>query len=178
MTPLIRALLPLAALCTLCASCSSEPSERPESPVEIADTRDEPPGDFTLSVVVYSTAPSTPTTAPARRPARYIVEPDWLLRAAVGPGCTETTYPAGVRQLTRAELGELWKLCQSAGLTSDNTEGRLRSPTQFDAPTRGTTYLISVTESQHRRTFAFETGATAPQRKLIEQLAKLSWQSK
>lgn len=176
----MKRLLAIALLGTLagCVEQTDPLAEAQAAPVaaavvNVTDTRDVPPGDFSVSVTVFNPS-SRPNTPPFRRPARYILAPDWVLRVAIGPGCTEQTYPPAIRTLRAAEVEEVWKLVRDAGLTTEGTPGRIATTADFHAPDRGTSYLVSTRADEVRRSFAYDPGNPAT-RRLIEKLASLSW---
>lgn len=142
----------------------------------VTDTREIPPADFSLSITVYSPA-ARPNTPAYRRPARYIFAPDCVLRVAIGPGCTEQTYPPPIRTLNSSEIRTIWLLTRDAALTSDTSPSRISTGASYTPPDRGTGYLVSTRAGEQSRTFALDP-ANAPTRRLIEHLAKLSWNAR
>lgn len=92
---------------------------RPEGAGESRTASAMPPDDFWVSATVLGpvrTASATNALTRALRPGRYVVEPDRGLRAALGVGAMETSFPPQTRLLTRTEFAELWTLVNSAGL--------------------------------------------------------------
>lgn len=81
--------------------------------------RAEPPGDFALAVTVVAppALARQPDAPPGLRPARYVVQPDWVLRAGLSPAdATPDAYPGRVRQLSREQVVALWVGLRDAGL--------------------------------------------------------------
>ncbi len=108
---------------------------------------DLPPARFALSITVLDMTGRSPTAAASRgtptwgRPARYVVESDWLLRSAVGPKVTPaglvpplpTDYPPITRQLGHEQAAALWGLVKSSGVMDGSAGRRVsREPDVFD----------------------------------------------
>ncbi len=106
-----------AGTMVLLAGCGS--TARPEGAGDARMVSAMPPDDFWVSATVLGpvrTASATSALARALRPGRYVVEPDRGLRAALGVGAMETSFPPQTRLLTRTEFAELWTLVNGAGL--------------------------------------------------------------
>lgn len=141
-----------------------------------ATDRAEPPRDFALAVTVYAPADRTATaTRPAAtRPARYLLEPDGLLRVALGPGAGDATYPDATRTLTSTQVAALWNDVRGGPWLSPDAPGRIGSTQTFVPPPGQTVYLITVTGDGQRRSFTADPrdrGASA----IVNRLAALSW---
>lgn len=134
------------------------------------------PPDFSVSVTVL--APDSAASGPrSLRPARYILEPDAVLRAAVGPGTSVTTFPPPMRQLTPAQVDELWRLVMEAGyLQSDpllaSGDGETRQP-KAAVPTA----VLYIAGQGERRTIEqqLESASAVHTRILVDHLAELAW---
>lgn len=140
---------------------------------------DVPPPDFAVSVTVADRArPATAAERPrALRAARYIVEPDGLLRASVGPGSLTSTFPPPMRQLSAAQMTELWGLVSGAGyLRLDPATQSADAETVATAVTRPTA-MIYVAGNEARRSLQvpLETAQGEPARSLVDRLAELAW---
>lgn len=150
----------------------------------------EPPTDFALGATVLRPVPlalgaGVRTAGPglqlAERPARYLVEPDAVLRAAVGPGASETTYPARTRQLTRDQWAALWKEFRAMSLAdSDHPAVAGRAPTIDEAAELSggrTTWVITFAAAGDRRTLVIHEGGEGEDeaRRIVERLAGLAW---
>ena len=84
----------------------------------ITPGRDGRPG-YAVSYPVLNTSGSgvdTRTLPLSLRPARYVLEPDWVLRTGVGAGSRETYYPFQTRQLNAAQVDRLWNALVKSGL--------------------------------------------------------------
>lgn len=140
------------------------------------------PSDFWIAVTVMGPLREGGAAALPRsqRPGRYIIEADWILRAALGPGARPDVFPAQTRQLTQAQMYDLWRLLQSTGLS--NTESPLRSFLEPDAKAlAGRTVYIVVWHARGRhRTLLIEGESGDPQaiaeaRKITDAIAALAW---
>lgn len=157
-------------------------AQRQPAPERAADIGEALPGDLTISVTVFSEHEDPELIARLerwRRPARYIVEADWLLRAALGPGARESTFPTGTRQLTREDVEGLWRTLRGGGLLRIDHPARVGSVERVGAPPLGTTALVQVVHHGRvdSRRISMETGdadALAASA-LVDQLAALSW---
>lgn len=162
------------------AACSSTPTVRPEpEPVVLPDAA---PDDFALSVTVLG-----PATEPAefdatprpQRPARYIVEPDGILRAAIGPGATPRVYPGQTRQLDAGQVQRLWRLAVGTGLLDGGTLSRIDNTETFFPGRERTTALVYVRQGGVGSHFAVRLpvgDAESPGvAQLVDQLAELAW---
>jgi len=140
------------------------------------------PSDLAIGVTVFS-----PETDPARiqflerwaRPARYIVEPDGVLRAATGPGVTTRVFPPRLRELNPAQMSRLWRLAREVGLTRDGHPDAIVSADTFEPSYRETEAVISVIARGELRVAAIALDSTTPEasaaRALVDRLAELSW---
>lgn len=171
---LIR-LIPIL-LAALLAACSGSPTVTPQ----YEPPPDERPEDFTLAVTVLTPRELLRVDLPrSLRPARYIIEADGALRAAVGPGAGATTFPPRTRQLTAREFDGLWRQLRETALLDPGHPARVSDPeTVTRAPDR-TTALIYVSFEGTRRTLRVlldrsSEDAVAAER-LVDRLAELAW---
>ncbi|MCA9303281.1 MAG: hypothetical protein KC996_04090 [Phycisphaerales bacterium] len=133
---------------------------------------DTAPGDFVLAATVF-TPPQEHPDSPASVPARYIVEPDATLRAAVGPGSSPVIYPSPTRTLTSEQFARLWTLAHAIPLDTDDARS-INSPENFSPPADTPSFLIEFRANESQQAFAFP--ANHPQaRALIDALADLAW---
>jgi len=130
------------------------------------------PGDFVLAVTVFAPPQAEPET-PVGVPARYILEPDATLRAAVGPGSSPSTYPNPTRTLSSAQLDRVW--AQLRLLDLDPSAARpIVSPETFNAPAERGVLLIELRIDQNQHAYAIDP--SNPQaRALVQSLADLAW---
>lgn len=160
-------------LSLLLAACSAGPSR---SPAQAAMRGDEPPEDFVIGVTVLGPAP-TDSTARATRPARYIVQPDWILHAVQGPA-TDRTFPGQTRQLTHDQAQRLWWDLRDSGLLDPaRTTGASPVP---DGPLGAPVYLISYSVGGTKRVLMIDAAKAPPDdaaaaRRLTDRLAALAW---
>lgn len=160
--------------------CSSRPAIRPEpEPVVLPDRA---PDDFTLSVTVLgpaNQADEVDDTPRPQRPARYLVEPDGVLRAAVGPGATPRVYPRQTRQLDAAQVERLWRLVANTGLLDGASLTRIDNTETFFPNRSRPTALVYVRQGGEDSHFAVrlpvgdaESGEVL---RMIDELAALAW---
>lgn len=138
------------------------------------------PPDFALSMSIHPPSratgsdaargvPAAPGNAaaasePLEQPAWYLVEPDGRLRASPGVRTAKTPVPGIVRQLSAAEVRELWSTVRASGLTPGSA-GMLAGETGSArtgakdlperAPERPTAILFVAGEGE-RRTFEID----------------------
>lgn len=143
---------------------------------------DEMPADFTLSITVV--APGVDETAlttltRAEKPARYIVEPDSVLRAASGPGATPMVFPGQTRTLNEAQLRRIWRLVRETGLLDSGSITQIPTTETFFPPPGRSTALISITANGQVRAFAVRLPVGDPPSvattQLIDAVAELAW---
>ncbi len=162
-----RPLAALACVLALTACVSSRPTDRP-----LPDAR---PADFALGLTVYT--PEGAVRRPGQRAARYVVEPDGRLGAAVGQGASVTVRPEMARQLTDAQRDRLWDMVRATGFDAVSPALRLSSPETFDSPSGRRVYLVEITADGTRRAVAMPEGEpeTEPFIDLADALADLAW---
>lgn len=166
-----RVLPPLILLLVGCASA-------PKRPVDL----DHAPPDFALGVTVFSPAgEASEIDAQPRplRPARYIVEPDRVLRAAIGPGSSPAVYPRQTRRLDAHQADRLWLLVVESGMLESDAASRIDSVDTFLPARTRTVASISITcaGSTHHHAVRLPSGDEESQGvlTLVDQLADLAW---
>lgn len=182
-TSIILAVVVLFSGFLVGAGCASQRQAR----FDAAMASEAPPPDFWISVAVVKAPADTGSRAAAylrmpaaRRPARYIVEADRVLRAAVGSGSAEETFPTETRRLTQAEFDSIWNQLRRSPLTAAEHPARVgRAPTPSSVGA-ATVYVVSYSAGGDRRTLAIEVepnaGPNAAEAgKLVEHLAGLAW---
>jgi hypothetical protein len=157
---------------------------------ERAAASGEPPADFALSATVLRPVPLAWAAGvrvaggPAKvseRPARYMVEADSVLRAALGPGASDETFPPRTRQLTRAEREQLWRELTATPLVDADHPARAgRAPTIDEAAQASggrTTWVIEFSGAGRRQTLVIHEGGEGETeaRGLVDSLARLAW---
>lgn len=130
------------------------------------------PGNFVLAVTVFVPPQAEPESS-VSVPARYILEPDSTLRAAVGPGSSPSTYPSPTRTLSASQTERVWALLRSLDL-SPSTARPIVSPETFNAPAERGVILIELRIDQNQHAYAIDP--SNPQaRALVQSLADLAW---
>jgi hypothetical protein len=160
-------MLLLMLACAL-GACQSAPD-----PLEIQQA----PEDFTIDVTVQG-PPDTQETR-ARRPGRYIVEPDAILRAGVGAGVSVNYYPPQTRQLTRAEVERLWRLVRDSALLDENNPDQIHPGLPFSPiQLRPTAHIAIIFEGErydYRVLLDAQTPSAESAEGLVDHLAALAW---
>lgn len=146
----------------------------------VASVQVDVPSDFSLGVTVFGgtgTAARVQAQAvAARRPARYVLEPGRVLRAASGPDLNARTVPPIVRSLSPEQVADVYAIARSAGLLVPRHGATVPTPANYSPPagrTGGTT-LISYTSGGRQASLALPAGDAAV-RPLVERLAALAW---
>ncbi len=171
------------------SACSQSPR-----PVEAADTRAAPPSatppdDFWLSITILGpvrTSPAAYAILPrSLRPGRYIVEPDRVLRVALGTGAKDAYFPPQTRQLTRLEFAELWQVAAGAGGAGFLDAGHPNAANgngEVDPETieGKTVYVISTHGAARRQLIVLETDpecgpACEKAKSVVEWMAGKAW---
>jgi len=169
----------LLAVGAAVGGCAGSPMEDDAPGASASATRSRPT-DFTLAVTVRGTSParaarggSPAPVPPGLRPARYVIEADGVLRAALGPGANDETFPAATRRLDPADLDRLWAIVARAGWLDADPQGVGWGALGPDVPTTGTTIAVSGRGAQR---MILATRGDASARALAEALAGLAWQ--
>ncbi|MBX9640536.1 MAG: hypothetical protein K2X97_12625 [Mycobacteriaceae bacterium] len=167
------------------SAVATRPVRPPPAPVALTSV---PPADFSLAVSVISPQGlRTRNLLPHQRAARYIVEPDWVLRAAVGrelsrvtwmsPGGADRTLPGFTRQLSQGQMERLWSAVGSSGvLGSEHPTGD--SPASLSPPRDRLVYIVSCTAGGRRSWAVLDelAGNTDAAEPLVRELAGLAFQ--
>lgn len=150
------------------------------TPARGVGTPDKPPADFALSVTVF--APSMrvagepePKRDPATTPARYILEPDGTLRAAVGPGATPETFPPIVRRVSDGQRQRLWWLTLDTAAHDPGPDAKVASPETYRPEGTDPEALITVSWLGGWSAAAKPLGDGSTGRALTAELARLAW---
>jgi hypothetical protein len=164
----------IGILVVVATGCSS----RPKDPDPMAF--DEPPPDFALAATVYAPPASPGAALPARplRPARYVLDPDLVLHAAIGAGADEATFPAQTRRLRHRDVERLWRLVRDSGLLEPGSPQRLAAAETYAPSADRTTAVLTVSYAGVRRSYRVlldEGGDSGPGREVVDELAELAW---
>jgi hypothetical protein len=146
------------------------------------DLPEHAPPDFTLGVTVLSpaaTAEEIDAAARAERPGRYIVEPDGVLRAAIGAAATPRVYPGQTRRLTAGQVERLWRLVAASGLLEPGSLTRIESTETFFPARERATALVYVRwggdSSHHAVRLPLGDVESEAVGRLIDEVAELAW---
>lgn len=132
------------------------------------------PGDFALGVTVLGTKDGGRLPR-GQRPARYVVEPDGVLRVAVGAGVEASTFPSRVRRLSRLQVERLWELVEAGGYLREDHPGQVRDVEGFRPTPRDGWALVDVTAGGQRRAVAVRVDEDQGAARLADELAGLAW---
>lgn len=159
------------------AGCAADGEPEPAPAVAF----DAQPADFSIAVTVLAPRGAAAGALPrARRGARYIVEPDGVLRAAVGPGADDEMFPPQTRRLTARDVRRLWALTQDAGVLAPDHPGRAAARDEVFVPVDRSVAYIEYTAGGRRDCVrinldrADESAIGAEE--LVDELARLAWQ--
>lgn len=164
--------LPLAAPI---AACRSAPTLAPAAAPPV-----ERPADFVLAATVHAPANAAEAQLPrSLRPARYVVEVDGSLRAAIGHGSGEQTYPPITRVLTPRQADQLWRLVRDSGLLDPAHPGRVGDPASIPRPGNRFTALIWISYADQATALRVPLDRSPewglPAEQLIDRLADWAW---
>lgn len=157
------------------AGCASKPKEPDPMVFET------PPPDFALAATVYAPAPTDPAAPPPSRPlrpARYVLDPDLVLHAAVGDDLDETTFPPQTRRLRQQSADRLWRLVRDSGLLDPGSPQRLDAAETYTPRPDRTTAVLTVSYAGVRRSYRVlldDHGDSGPGREVVDELAELAW---
>lgn len=175
-------------LCGVLAPAGCQTAEGPvlpgtEARLPPGERIDDAPRDFSISVTVFN--PEVDDRTPDReieralRPARYVVQPDAVLRSAVGPGVRPTMYPPYTRQLVERQVDQIWRAVRDSGLLEPAQPTRIDSVDTYLPPPTGPTAVLEVAAAGERRAFSvpLDTGdaEAIAVRQLVDRLAALAW---
>lgn len=138
-----------------------------------------PPEDFTLSVTVVN-PPGTrvlPETARELRPARFVVEPDAVLRASVGSTSDVRVFPPPLRTLSRDQVLGLWTLTGKAmDLSAPGNEAAADAETIATTVREPTAYIFVAAQGRRRSAaVSLKDPDAGPTVRMIRQLSRLAW---
>lgn len=175
MTGLLRTTLVL--LLVALAGCSS--NTPPPAPAA-KPLPDERPADFVLAATVYSPTAMAEARLPrSLRGARYVVEADGALRAAVGPALESKALPGQVRQLTPDEFDTLWRIIRESSLLDPQSVWRVENPEEITRASDRTTALIYIACDGQRTTLRLlldrSSAESVEAERLIDRLAQWAW---
>ncbi|MBX3317712.1 MAG: hypothetical protein KF902_12720 [Phycisphaeraceae bacterium] len=173
---LIRLLVPM--ICVLLASVLLAGCASQTKPTHVPVRGTDYPTDFALSVTVMTPGRETDERGRdltfgkdlAERPARYIVEPDGLLRAAVGAGATTRVYPPRTKYLTDLQMADLWRRLSwvrpelQIGDPGEDTVIRMSSTSaiiHISADGRRTTRVVNLEEDEWAKSLVRTLGEHA-----------------
>jgi hypothetical protein len=187
----------LVLLCLALASCQHGQKDGLDGGSSDAMTANQlaAPDDFWMGVTVIGPVRESMSAYDAlpraHRPARYVVEADHILRAAVGPGAKDEAFPAPTRRLSAAEVTQLYRLCGEAGLFDadhPNLVGTTPIPKLMDKPITNadmdrdlrTMYTITLHANNKQRTLYMEVSPHATQDsrqagRVVDWLANKAW---
>ena len=112
------------------------------------------PGDFAIAMTVL---PGSESDA-GYRPVRYVIQPDSILRAAVGAGVSLDVFPQRTRRLTRAQMSVIYSHAVREGLDRGlGGEPLTRGVTPRPAADE-TLVVVELTSHETRRATVYRLG--------------------
>ncbi|TVQ62292.1 MAG: hypothetical protein EA379_05540 [Phycisphaerales bacterium] len=131
-----------------------------------------PAPDFALSITVRDDAHGL-------TPARYVLDPDGSLRAAIGPGAGSDLLPNFTRRLGEDERAGVWRLALAAGVPSGapgSPGSRAAAPgSERAALDRGAGVVIWVRAQGASAVYTPSMTTDANARLLVERFEELAW---
>ena len=137
------------------------------------------PSDYALVLTVYPAENDEGESAGDAQPfhpARYALEPDGLLRAEVGSGVAEPSFPPIARRLEPSQIETLYGHTRLLDLDQpDSFAVPVPGPQVYQPPAGRPVALIEIASSGLARAFEIDTtdSAALP---LIRELERLTWQ--
>lgn len=159
-------LIPLALAIALVSACRSGPALPAGGAIPTGDTR--PPRDLALAVTVMGVGG---VRGAVLESARFMLEPDGVLRAATGEGVRPGVYPPRTRRLTQTQVNDLYARLVRTGL--DRGVGG-RPARRGTAPETGAWILIEVTAHERRQSTLYLPDQSEDALALIAQLRRLA----
>ena len=137
------------------------------------------PHDFGIGVTLY--APEDRDAPRALRPGRYLLEPDGAMRAAVGAGADERTFPPVTRVVDAGGRARVWALFVDAGLVG-GTHERVGYGGRFQPSSDGPEAMVYASWDGRRRAWrvVLDPGSgggpsDGGPEALIDAIAELAW---
>jgi hypothetical protein len=116
----------------------------------------------------------------ALRAARYVIEADGDLRAVQGEDAGVTAFPPRTRQLTAAEMDQLWHQLVGSGLLAKNAPGHVDGPEDAVASPTKSVALIYTSFDGKRRTVRVvmdrSTEEAVEAERVVDRLAGWAWE--
>ncbi len=125
------------------------------------------PSDFALAVTVID-------NEGPMAPARYVVEPDGVLRAAQGPGASLDTYPPRTRELTRAQLNLLYRQAIRGGFDRGTGGTPHRAGARLTPGEGESIVIVEAVAHDARRITRYDPGGHPEAESLVRTLAELA----
>jgi hypothetical protein len=93
------------------------------------------------------------------------MEADWILRAAMGAGVSDETFPPRTRQLTAPQVLRLWQDLRDSGLVDETPE----------AAGTDLVYTIYFAGGGVRRALKLDRDSYPGAQRLVDDMAALAW---
>lgn len=130
----------------------------------------EPPEDFVVALTVLGDPSGAGgRSRPGLRAARYVVEADGVLRAAIGQGVTPSTFPPMTRTLDDGQIRDLWRLASAAAQQPGEV---IANPDLFQGGPGSAVLYLSAGGTRRARAVSLGDPAIAG---LADELARLAW---
>lgn len=124
------------------------------------------PADFALEMTVEAVTFASGSD-PLRYPSRYVLEPNRVLRVALGPGVHAGLHPPPTATLSPDEMAEVYRRIERGGLMEEG-EGQAAS-----APAGDVVYRLAITADGRTRRFTTTPEASPAAVSLLERLVAL-----
>ena len=159
-------MIAVVSVVSLVSACAPRPAATEPTGIPLGETR--PPRDLALAVTVLGSAADDPL---APQPARFVIEPDGLLRAATGSGVGPGVYPPRTRRLIDAQIAEIYTMLVRSGLDR-GVGGMAYRPGLL--PGEGRWILVEVTAHERREIALYDPARSEAARDIALHLARLA----
>lgn len=164
--------------CLLLSACGSTPRKLERSTSTPPNRR---PDDLALAATVFAPRVPLPDADLPRaiRPARYIIEADGVLRAAMGGAADSSAFPARIRQLSPRQADQVWEVLAESGLLAEGNPNRLNDPNEAIRSGDRTTAMFFFSYGGTRASLRVVLDRSTPDaiaaERVIDHLAELAW---
>ncbi|PHQ82410.1 MAG: hypothetical protein COB69_02005 [Phycisphaera sp.] len=172
----MRTILPALLACALAFLSTfgcAKPVYEPSQPHAFARGETRPPRDFALAVTVFG-QPTHDQRNTAQEPARFVIQPDGVLRAAQGSGVSLDTFPPRTRTLTQPQIANLYAQIVRNGLDRGVGGSPLNGTTPPAIEPGDALIVIEFTAHDSRRVHVYDANGKTQVSALVRTLRQLA----